>query len=83
MEEDRIFISDEFGNKKEANIINIIEIDNQEYLLYSIEENEEKENIYAMKIIKNGTEEDLEPITDLEEKETVSEIIKEVLDELE
>ena len=83
MEEDRIFISDEFGNKKEANIINIIEIDNQEYLLYSIEENEEKENIYDMKIIKNGTEEDLEPITDLEEKETVSEIIKEVLDELE
>ena len=80
---EKIKLLDENNNEVEANILNIVEIDNQEYLLYSIDKNNEEENIYALKIIKNATgEEDLIPITDNEEKKQVSDIINEIINDI-
>jgi len=80
---EKITLLDENNNEVEANILNIVEIDNQEYLLYSIDKNNEEENIYALKIIKNATgEEDLIPITDNEEKKQVSDIINEIINDI-
>ena len=60
---ERITVLDENGNEKEARVLNVVEIDGQEYLLYTVEENEEEENLYVNKIIKNENgEEDLAPI---------------------
>ena len=47
----------------------IIEIDDIEYLLYSVSVNDDEDAIYAKKIIKNATgEDDLIDISDLNEK---------------
>lgn len=81
--EEKVMVLDEFGNEVEATIINIIEIDEQEYLLYSIPSNEDEEGIYVNKIVRdiNG-EEDLIPIEDEEEKKNVFDIVSEILDDL-
>ena len=81
MEEKETFIMiDENGNEKEAEIITIIEIDNKEYVIYAVNKNEESDNIFASRIIKdeNGNEV-LKSIENQEEKNKVFEIIKELL----
>lgn len=82
-EQEIIMMLDEFGNEVEARILNIIEINNQEYVVYAISENEEEDGIYAAKIIKdeNGNE-DIIPIENEEEKNVVFEMIHELIDEL-
>ena len=74
----------ENGNEVEARIINIIEIEGQEYLLYSIDANEEEESLFVNKIIKdeNG-EENFVAIDNDEERNNVFEIIKEMINNIE
>ncbi|MCI6002491.1 MAG: DUF1292 domain-containing protein [Tenericutes bacterium] len=81
MEEKETFImKDENGNEKEAEIITVIEIDNKEYVIYAVNKNEESDNIFASRIIKdeNGNNV-IKSIENQEEKEKVFEIIKELL----
>lgn len=81
MEEKETFIMiDENGNEKEAEIITIIEIDNKEYVIYAVNKNEESDNIFASRIIKDENGNDvIKSIENREEKNKVFEIIKELL----
>lgn len=80
---DKVTVLDEAGNEVEATIINIIEINNQEYLLYSIDVDDEDANLYVNKIIKNGNgEEDIVPIEDDMERNIVFEQIKKIMNEM-
>ena len=80
---DKVTVLDEAGNEVEATIINVIEVNNQEYLLYSIDVNDEDDNLYVNKIIrdKNG-EEDIVPIEDDIERNVVFEQIKKIMNEM-
>ena len=81
MEEKETFIMiDENGNEKEAEIITMIEIDNKEYVIYAVNKNEESDNIFASRIIKDENGNDvIKSIENQEEKNKVFEIIKELL----
>ena len=70
MEEKETFIMiDENGNEKEAEIITIIEIDNKEYVIYAVNKNEESDNIFASRIIKDENGNDvIKSIENQEEK---------------
>lgn len=80
MENEKFIMFDENGNEKEAEIISVIEIDNQEYVIYSINKDEENDNIFASRLLKDelGNME-IKSITDDSEKEKVFEVIKELL----
>lgn len=80
---DKVTVLDEAGNEVEATIINVIEVNNQEYLLYSIDVNDEDANLYVNKIIRdeNG-EEDIVPIEDDIERNVVFEQIKKIMNEM-
>ena len=84
MENNNIKLRDEFGNQVEGKILNIIEIDDIEYLLYSVSVNDDEDAIYAKKIIKNATgEDDLVDISDLNEKNKVFDIVREYINSVE
>ncbi len=84
MENNNIKLRDEFGNQVEGKILNIIEIDDIEYLLYSVRVNDDEDAIYAKKIIKNATgEDDLIDISDLNEKNKVFDIVREYINSVE
>ena len=80
---DKVTVLDEAGNEVEATIINVIEVNNQEYLLYSIDVNDDDANLYVNKIIRdeNG-EEDIVPIEDDIERNVVFEQIKKIMNEM-
>ena len=80
---DKVTVLDEAGNEVEATIINVIEVNNQEYLLYSIDVNDEDANLYVNKIIRdeNG-EEEIVPIEDDIERNVVFEQIKKIMNEM-
>ena len=76
------YMQDEYGNQVEAQILDIIEINNQEYVLYSTKKNEEEVNIFAKKIIKDQSgEEQLISIENPNEREIVFNTIKEILED--
>ena len=80
---DKVMVLDENGNEVEATIINIIEVNGQEYLLYSVDANSDEANLYVNKIIKdeNG-EEDIVPIESDVERNTVFDEIKNLINEM-
>lgn len=84
MENNTINLKDEYGNNLEGQVLNIIEIDEIEYLLYSVSTSSEEDSLYVKKIIKdeNGGD-DLVDITNEEEKEKVFSIIKEYINSIE
>lgn len=84
MDYEAIKLKDELGNIVEGKILSIIEIDNIEYLLYSVSANEEEDAIYVKRIIQdeNG-EDDLVDITNTEEKEKVFDIVREYINSIE
>ena len=84
MENNTINLKDEYGNNIEGQVLNIIEIDEIEYLLYSVSTSPEEDSLNVKKIIKdeNG-EDDLVDITNEEEKEKVFSIIKEYINSIE
>ena len=80
--DERVIIKDEFGNDVEVKLLNIIEIDGREYLVYYAEKYSDENNIYAMRIVKNDLgEEDLLPIEDEDEKKVISDIISSLTEE--
>lgn len=84
MEEQETFtMLDENGKERIARILNAVEINNQEYIVYAIEQNEEEDAIFASKIIKDEMgNEDIISITDEEEKRVVFDAIREVIEDL-
>lgn len=85
MEEQETFMMlDEAGNEKEARILNVVEINNQEYVVYAISRNEEEDAIFAAKLIKDETgNEDMVPIENEEEKRIVFDAIREIINNVE
>ena len=85
MEEQETFMMlDEEGNEKEARILNVVEINNQEYVVYAISRNEEEDAIFAAKLIKDETgNEDMVPIENEEEKRIVFDAIREIINNVE
>lgn len=82
-EQEKIMVLDEFGNEREAKILNVVEINNQEYLVYAVSQNDEEDGIFAQKLIKDQYgNEDIIPIQDEEEKRIVFDAIREIIDEL-
>lgn len=85
MEDQEIFtMIDEDGKEQIARILNVVEINNQEYLLYAINKNEEEENVYVEKIIKdqNGNE-NIVSIEDEEERKMIFSTLQEMLEKIE
>lgn len=81
--EETFTMLDEYGNEREAKILNIVEINNQEYVVYSISKNDEEDSIFASKLVKNQNgEEEVIPIQNEEEKRIVFDVIREIIDEL-
>ena len=82
--QDMVVLLDENGNEVQGRIINIVEIDGQEYLLYSVDTNEDEENVFVNKIIKdvNG-EDEFVAIEDEEERKYVFDTLKEMIDSIE
>ena len=82
--QDMVVLLDENGNEVQGRIINIVEIDGQEYLLYSVDTNEDEENVFVNKIIKdvNG-EDEFVAIEDEEERKCVFDTLKEMIDSIE
>ena len=83
VDDEKITVLDEDGIEREAKVLNILTIGEQEYIIYAISANDDEDGIYAEKLIKdiNGNEQII-PITDEEEKKIVFETIKEMLDNL-
>lgn len=84
MEDNTINLRDEFGNNVDGKILNIMEIDGIEYVVYAVSANEEEDAIYAKRVIKyaNG-ESDLVDIVDENEKNEVFDIIREYINSIE
>ena len=81
---DKVIVIDENGNEVEATILNIIEIDNNEYLLFSVDANEEDANLFVNKIVRDANgEETTIPIENDEERNMVFNSIKEYINNLE
>ncbi len=79
MNTDIINLKDESGNDVVGKLLNVIEIDDIEYLLYSVSVNDDEDALYVKKIVKNqmGEDEDLIDISDESEKEKVYGVVKE------
>lgn len=82
-EQEKFIMLDEEGNEREAQILNIVEINNREYVVYSLNQNKDEDAIFASKLIKDEVgNEDIIPIEDEEEKRIVFETIRKIIDEL-
>ena len=80
MDKEEIFIAqDENGVEREGFLINKLEIEGQEYVVYALSMNNDEDSIYVSKIIKNGDNEDIVSITDEEERIKVYSIVNDML----
>ena len=68
MNDDVFMMVDEKGIKRETRILNKLNINDQEYLVYAISISNDEDNIYASKIVKNGDEEEIVNIDDDKER---------------
>lgn len=76
-------VIDENNNEKEAEIITIFEHNNKEYVIYSINKDNENVDICVSKLEKDKEGYSIfKDITDKEEKEAIDNIVKEVIDQI-
>lgn len=74
---------DENGQEKEAKILNLVEINEQEYIVYAISKNEKEDTIYVKKIIKDELGQDqVESIQNEEEKRIVLDTVRQIIENL-
>ncbi len=72
---------DESGKERNARILNVMEIDGSEYLVYSLMVDEENESVYVKKIIRDAMgEEQLYSIDNEDEREKVFSVVREQLE---
>ena len=84
MDKDKFTLLDENGMEREAELLNVITVDEQDYLLYSVVGDSDDAAICVAKIIygEDGDEQ-LIDIEDVNEREKISKIIDELFDNLE
>lgn len=82
-EQDIFEMQDENGVMREARIIDKIEINGQDYLIYALSINEEEDGIYVSKVINNvNGEEEIVNIQDDNERDIVINTVREVINNL-
>ncbi|MBQ8192846.1 MAG: DUF1292 domain-containing protein [Bacilli bacterium] len=73
-------VIDENGIEKEAEIITSFNYNEKDYLIYSIDSDEENTNIFVSKLLKDSEGYDyIEDINDDKEREEIQSIVKEIL----
>ena len=83
MNNDEVFMMlDENGVEREARILNKIEVDGQDYLIYALSISSSEDSVYVAKIVKNGDDEEIVGITDSEERERVNSIVIDLINNL-
>ncbi len=82
MDDERFMMFDEDGIEREARILNKIEIDGQDYLIYTLSISSSEDSVYVAKIVKNGDDEEIVSITDSEERERVNSIVIDLINNL-
>lgn len=80
MESRKVKVIDEHGIDRDANIICKFTIDEKDYVLYSIERDNENDNLFVSKLVNNndGTS-SMVNIEDSVEKNKINEVIKEMI----
>lgn len=73
-------ITDEKNIERDATLLTVIEVDNNEYVIYSIDRDEENVNIFvsALKKDSNGNE-IIVDIEDEQEKNKLNEIVRNII----
>ena len=73
-------IIDEFGNEREADIVTILEVKGKEYVVYSLDTDEENCDILVSRLVKNndGTAH-AEDINDEEERSEIHNIVNNIM----
>ena len=77
---EKFTIIDEFDKEREAEIITVLESEGREYVVYSIDKDEDNCDVLVSRLVKNsdGTE-SVEDITDEEERTRIHELVNELL----
>ena len=80
MEDTTLHIKDENGNVSEANLLNVVTIDEQDYALYYIEKDEENSDLFASRVVTDEKgNKILEDLKDNDEKTKIIKYIQETL----
>ena len=74
-----IKLVDEHNINREAKIITIIEYEGTEYVVYSIDRDEENANIFVSKLVKEGNHLLLDEIQSTDVKEKIDNVVKEMI----
>ena len=74
-----IKLVDEHNINREAKIITIIEYEETEYVVYSIDRDEENANIFVSKLVKEGNHLLLDEIQSTDVKEKIDNVVKEMI----
>lgn len=74
-----IKLVDEHNINREAKIITIIEYEGTEYVVYSIDRDEENVNIFVSKLVKEGNHLLLDEIQSTDVKEKIDNVVKEMI----
>ena len=74
-----IKLVDEHNINREAKIITMIEYEGTEYVVYSIDRDEENANIFVSKLVKEGDHLLLDEIQSTDVKEKIDNVVKEII----
>ena len=74
-----IKLVDEHNINREAKIITILEYEGTEYVVYSIDRDEENANIFVSKLVKEGDHLLLDEIQSTDVKEKIDNVVKEMI----
>jgi len=74
-----IKLVDEHNINREAKIITMIEYEGTEYIVYSIDRDEENANIFVSKLVKEGDHLLLDEIQSTDVKEKIDNVVKEMI----
>ena len=79
-ETEKFTIIDESNNEKEAEVITVLESEGKEYVVYSIDADDENCDVLVSRLVTNedGTN-SVEDITDDEERTKIHELVNELL----
>ena len=74
-----IKLVDEHNINREAKVISMIELEGTEYVIYSIDRDEENANIFVSKLVKEGNYLLLDEIQSTDVKEKIDNVVKEMI----
>ena len=74
-----IKLVDEHNINREAKVISMIELEGTEYVIYSIDRDEENANIFVSKLVKEGNYLLLDEIQSTDVKEKIYNVVKDMI----